>query len=260
MPSSHRRRSIEAVASGCVAAVVLAACAPVGAPRTEGSSASSTRAEPGLPTDTMRSIADHLRSSMPCDAFDRLSDDLAFWDAMQGFDCSSPGGPSFVRVYAHAASVPQTLADWEDTFGAERTVARGAHWYVIGTPSVVRAVEAPSREPELTEPLPQPTPLTPEQDYLTTCTRYVASEGERYLEHPHEPSSSAEQYEVLFPGATSALHAEIDGLHPEAILAVNDHDRWIAALSPIGPRMKDRCGKAYEKVRDTVRSTGEDDT
>lgn len=253
MPSRQRRRSFRAIAFGCVVATVLVGCSPALRPRADDSPAPTTRTERGLPADTMRSMAEELRSSAGCDNADQLFDDLSFWDAMQGFDCSSPRGPWFVRVYAHARSVAQTLEEWDGTFGPERTVVRGKHWYVIGPPPVVRAVEAPPLEPALTGDLPRPAPPSAEEDYLTTCTRYVASESERHIDHPRRRSPSAEQYEALFPGVTRAVHAAVDELHPERIRSVRDRDRWIAALSPVGPRMKDQCRKAYRKVHATVR-------
>lgn len=171
---------------------------------------------------------------------------------MRGFDCFDGADSTFVRVYAHAASVQQTLEDWSDTINTERAVARGQNWYVIGPPGVVNALNVPKDAPKIASDLGVPARLTAEQDYLTTCARFVASEGERYVKHPGKRSGSAKQYETLFPGVTAELHAAIDDLGRTRIGKIPDTERWIAALSTIGPRVKAKCVATYDHVRDTV--------
>jgi hypothetical protein len=205
----------------------------------------------------MQAAAQTLRLSAPCDDSDELKADLAFWDAMRGFDCFDQPGPVFIRVYAHAASVPQTLEDWDGTFTAERAVARGRNWYVIGPPAVVDAVHAPADMPRIATDAGHPQPLTAEQDYLTTCMRFVASEGQRYVRHPHKRSGSAEQYERLFPGVTGSIHSAVDDLGRSYILDIENRDRRVAALSSIGPRVSAACEKAYRRVGETVQSVEE---
>lgn len=216
---------------------------------------SASAPDPGaaLSDDKMQSIADTLRLSLPCEDSDALMDDLAFWDAMRGFDCVDGVNTTFVRVYAHAASVPQTLEDWSDTLGRDRGVVRGRYWYVIGPPAAIDAMTIPNDAPRVADDVGHPRRLSAEQDYLTTCSRFVASEGERYVKHPRTRGRSAEQYESLFPGVSAELHAAIDDLGRDRVRAIPDTDRWIAALSPIGPRVKAECARAYVKVRDTVK-------
>ena len=247
-----RRRSLVTIVSGCAAAAVLAGCASSesGAAITADSKALPT--EPGLSGAALQLIAEELRGSLPCDDADALADDLAFWDAMRGFDCFDRADAVFVRVYAHAASVPQTLDEWADTFNDQRTVARGENWYVIGPPSVIAAMKAPEGLPKIADDAGVPAKLTAAQDYLTTCTRFVASEGARYVEHPRKRSGSAKQYEALFPGVTAAVHASVDDLGRARIRQIPDAERWVAALSPIGQRLKAKCATAYVKVGDTV--------
>ncbi len=117
--------------------------------------------EPGISADRMQEVADLLRMSVSCSDNDAILDDLAFWDAMRGYDCFSPTGPTFIRVYAHPASVLQTLDEWRDTFNTDRAYVRGAHWYVIGPPSSVAAVRAPRSDREIPVPSrgPQRCPL-----------------------------------------------------------------------------------------------------
>lgn len=200
----------------------------------------------------MQSIAEQLHQSVRCKDVDVLQDDLAFWDAMRGFDCFTGADSTFIRVYAHAASVPQTLDEWKDTINTERAVARGQNWYVVGPPTVIQALNVPRDTPKIADNVGAPINLTAEQDYLTTCTRFVASEGERYVKHPRKRSGSAKQYEALFPGVASDVHAAVDDLGRDRILQIPDTERWIAALSPIGPRLKAKCATAYGQVRDTV--------
>jgi hypothetical protein len=200
----------------------------------------------------MQTIADDLRLTVPCDGADTLHDDLAFWDSMRGYDCLSPDQPTFIRVYAHAASVPQTLAEWDGTFDSERAVARGANWYVVGPPAAVSAVIAPEGAPRMADDIGEPVSLTPEQDYITTCMLFVSSEGQRYVQRPDGRSPSAEQYDALFPGVTAEVHAAIEDLGRSRVLEVSDEDRWVAALSPIGPRLKKRCAASYRAVGDAV--------
>ncbi|WIE71685.1 MULTISPECIES: hypothetical protein [unclassified Curtobacterium] len=201
---------------------------------------------------SMQSIADQLRDSVPCEDADALLDDLSFWDAMRGFDCFNGGDATFVRAYAHTASVPQTLEDWADTFNGERAVARGENWYVIGPPAIVAALDAPPDAPKIAGDAGSPTKLTAEQEYLTTCTQFVASEGERYVNHPGERNETAAQYDRLFPAVTAEVHRAVDSLGRDRIRKVPDTERWAAALSPIGPRLKAKCATAYEKVAATV--------
>ncbi|SFG00104.1 hypothetical protein [Curtobacterium sp. YR515] len=200
----------------------------------------------------MQTIADHLRLTVPCGRADTLHDDLAFWDSMRGFDCLEPDAPTFIRVYAHAASVPQTLAEWDGTFDSDRAVVRGANWYVIGPPTTVSAVEAPTGAPRVADDVGEPVSLTPEQDYTTTCMLFVSSEGQRYVRRSEERSTSAEQYGAIFPGVTDEVHAAIEELGRGRVLEVADEERWVAALSPIGPRLKKRCAAAYRAVGDAV--------
>ncbi|KTR02749.1 hypothetical protein NS184_15310 [Curtobacterium luteum] len=209
-----------------------------------------------MPAGQMQSMADALRRSVSCQDGDALLDDLAFWDAMRGYDCSAPSGPMFIRVYEHAASVPQTVEEWRDTFGAERTIARGTHWYVIGAPSDVAAVRAPGSDPAIADDVREPAALSPRQDYLTTCARYIASEGERYVRHPDRRSGSASQYETLFPGVTAQLHQAIDRFGAERLRAAIVQDRWPAALTPLGPGVKAQCALAYDEVQDSVAPLG----
>lgn len=214
--------------------------------------------EPGISADRMQEVADLLRMSVSCSDNDAILDDLAFWDAMRGYDCFSPTGPTFIRVYAHPASVLQTLDEWRDTFNTDRAYVRGAHWYVIGPPSSVAAVRAPRSDREIPGALPRPAALSPRQEYLTTCARYIASEGERYVRHPGRRSGSADQYATLFPSVTEKLHEAIDRLGITHVRAIPDQERWLAALTPIGPNMKARCDAAYDKVHDTVASVGDE--
>ncbi|MGU3409396.1 hypothetical protein ACLBWP_04755 [Microbacterium sp. M1A1_1b] len=240
------------IVSGCVAAAVLSGCASHQPQAAVTDDPKPRPTEPGLSGAALRSIAGQLRQSLPCGDADALADDLAFWDAMRGFDCFDGTDSVFVRVYAHAASVSQTLDEWKDTVNAQRAVTRGENWYVIGPPSVIAAVTAPEGSPAIADDVGVPTKLTAAQDYLTTCTRFVASEGERYVKHPRKRSGSAKQYEALFPGVTAAVHASVDHLGRARIRQIADEERWVAALSPIGPHLKARCATAYEKVRDTV--------
>lgn len=244
------RRSFGVIASGCVAAVFLSGCDSrgQGAPVAADPSPSGNGSE--LSAVAMQSIADRLRRSVPCQDPDALQDDLAFWDAMRGYDCLAGADSTFIRVYAHAASVPQTLEDWQDTLGSDRDVVRGANWYVIGPPAVIDAMDVPRDTIPGGEAIPEK--LTAEQDYLTTCVRFVASEGERYVERPGARGRSAKQYETLFPGVIAELHAAIDDLGRKRVRRIPDTERWTAALSPIGPRLKAKCVSAYEKVRSTV--------
>ncbi|WIB42140.1 hypothetical protein [Curtobacterium sp. MCLR17_058] len=73
------------------------------------------------------------------------------------------------------------------------------------------------------------------------------------MQHPKQRSTSADQYSALFPGVTAEVHAAIDDLGRSRILGIADEERWIAALSPIGPRLKRQCATAYRAVGDTVR-------
>ncbi|MBO9041388.1 hypothetical protein [Curtobacterium flaccumfaciens] len=207
----------------------------------------------------MQMIADELRATVPCERADALHDDLAFWDSMRGFDCLAGDSPTFIRVYAHAESVPQTLADWDGTFGAERAVTRGEHWYVIGAPDTVSAVNPPNGTPRVANDVGAPVPLAPEQHYMTTCMLFVSSEGQRYVQHPERRSTSADQYGALFPGVTAEVHAAIEDLGRNRILGIADEERWIAALSPMGPRLKRQCATAYRAVGDTVRPLSGDE-
>lgn len=258
MPHRSWRRSIEALASVCVAAVVMSACSSGGGDRhwrSQRPTPESTRAAaPALDVTRMQEIADELRAGVPCGQPDALQDDLAFWDSMRGFDCLDDEASTFIRVYAHAASVPQTLQDWDGTFNEERTVARGANWYVVGPPSRLAALRAPSQQPQLAADIGVPSPLTPEQDYLTTCGLFVSTEAERYIREPSVPDESRQQYEALFPGVAAELHSAIDALGPEHVRSITDEDRWAAALSPIGPRVKHQCQLAHRQVGDRVQS------
>jgi len=259
MPGQSRRRSIEAVASICVAAAALSACSSGPDDRTRRAESPTQTPAPALGVASMQMIADELRATVPCKLADALHDDLAFWDSMRGFDCLDGDSPTFIRVYAHAVSVPQTLADWDGTFGAGRAVTRGEHWYVIGAPATVSAVKPPKATPRVANDVGVPVPLTPEQDYMTTCVLFVSSEGQRYVQHPKQRSTSADQYSELFPGVTAEVHAAIDDLGRSRILGIADEERWIAALSPMGPRLKRRCATAYRAVGDTVRPLSGDE-
>lgn len=260
MTHRSRRRSSWAVALGCVVTVAVSGCAapsdsePEAVPAT--AAATSPPTEQGISAERMQLMADDLRQSVPCSNRDALLDDLAFWDAMRGYDCFGTDGPTFIRVYAHYPSVVQTLDEWRDTFDADRTYARGRHWYVIGPPSIVATVHGPGSDSAIVQSPPEPDALTPRQDYLTTCARFVASEGERYVRHPDRLSGSASQYETLFPGVTQSLHEAIDRLGIAHVRAIHDQDRWLAALTPLGPRMKARCGVAFDRVHNTVASVG----
>lgn len=235
----------------CVAAVTLSSCTAQVSGGTVTSPPTAERG-PALPQSSLQGAADALRRSVSCEDSDELKADLAFWDEMRGFDCFGQPGPVFIRVYAHAESVPQTLEDWNGTFTAERAVVRGGNWYVIGPPAVVEAVRAPVDMPRIATNAGHPQPLTAEQDYLTTCMRFVATESQRYVEQPSKRSASAEQYEALFPGVTTAVHSAVDDLGRASVLHIRNHDRWIAALSPIGPPLARACGRAYRKVGATV--------
>lgn len=249
----------------CVAAAVLSACSSGSDDRTPRAqspthdSVPTPAAVPALDAASMERIADELRTSVPCERADALHDDLASWDSMRGFDCLDTDASAFIRVYAHAASVPQTLADWDGTFGTERAVTRGEHWYVIGTPETVSSVIPPIGAPRIANDIGVPVPVTPEQDYMTTCVLFVSSEGQRYVQYPKQRSTSADQYGALFPGVAAEVHAAIEELGRHRVLQVPDRERWIAALSPIGPRLKKQCAAAYRAVGDTVRPLGGDE-
>lgn len=256
IPERSRRRSVEALASTCVAAAVLSGCSTGSDEHDHGLPPAQAPARlpgPALDASAMENLADELRATVPCTRADALLDDLAFWDAMRGFDCLDGDAPTFIRVYAHTASVPPTLAEWDGTFGPERAVTRGANWYVIGAPATVSAVKPPGEAPRTANDLGSPVPLTAEQDYLTTCMLYVSSESQRYVRHPEQRSASADQYGALFPGITAAVHAAVDDLGRSKVAQITDEDRWIAALSVIGPQIKDQCGAAYRMVGDSVR-------
>lgn len=262
MPERSRRRSIEALAMICVAAAVLSACTSGSDDRTPPAQSPTQDPSPvpvnapALDAASTQRIADELRATVPCERADALHDDLASWDSMRGFDCLDGDTSTFIRVYAHAASVPQTLADWDGTFGTDRAVTRGEHWYVIGTPATVSSVVPPNGAPRIANDIGVPVPLTPEQDYMTTCVLFVSSEGQRYVQRPKQRSTSTHEYSALFPGVAAEVHAAIEELGRSHVLQITDKERWIAALSPIGPRLKKQCAAAYRAVGDTVRPLG----
>lgn len=238
------------------AAVIIVTGCSAGHVEPEPHAGTSRASDPSPLSDTQRrAMADGLRSELPCAEADTWFDDMSFWDAMRGFDCFDPAGTSFVRVYRHAPSVPQVLQDWNGTLGSDRALAFGAHWFVIGPRAVIEDVRRPTREPRTTASR-TPTALTSAEDYLTTCVRYGASEGERFVRDPDGHDPDDEQYAVLFPGVTKTIHSAVRALGPERIEEHIDDDRWLAALSSTGPAIKGACREAARAAQSAGRSTG----
>jgi len=180
---------------------------------------------------------------------------MAFWDSMRGYDCFDTPGPTFVRVYAHEASVAQTLADWDGTFGKNRALVHGESWYVIGPPETLDAVHGPAGRQLIPGNVQPATVLSARQDYLTTCTRFALSEAERHLRHPGRRSADAKYYARLFPQVGAAVRQAVDSEDTAALRAVEE-ERQPAALSAIGPEAKKACSFAYGRVGSTVQGVG----
>jgi len=170
---------------------------------------------------------------------------------MRGYDCFDEPGPTFIRVYAHDASVPQTLADWDGTFGADRSLVRGKGWYVIGPPQGLKAVVGPPGRAPVTEAIDDAPRLTPRQDYLTTCTRFGLTEAERHLRSPRKKSANTKYYGELFPEVERDIHKAMDALDIPAIRGLAKESQP-AALSPVGSDIKRSCASAYRQVSSAV--------
>lgn len=224
-------------------------------PKREVSRTATPDAHPLAEAERIR-IADELRSDLPCRDEDVWYDDMAFWDAMNGFDCFDPAGASFIRVYEHADSVAQVLQDWDGTLGTDRSVAFGSHWFVIGPRSAMPNLRSPRGAPQL-ESVSAAHPMTPTQDYLTTCIRFGAAEAQRFVRDPEGRVPDRKQYSTLFPAVTRAVHRAVGDLDPAGVTAVPDAERLLAALSAAGPSIKQACVGAAEATAGDVDTFGE---
>jgi hypothetical protein len=246
-----------AVAVGTSVVITVAGCTatPMATDPPAVRQTSAAQAPASATSDELAEMADQLRSQVPCEVADTWHDDMSFWDSMRGFDCFDHKQATFVRTYAHDASVAQTLADWDGTFGRQRGVAHGRGWYVIGPPEVVAHVTGPSGRPPSEDRPPQSAALTPLQDYVTTCTRFTLSEAERYTKRPDRADSNAANYERLFPGVKRRVDAAIKALGLAELRGIDDESRP-AALSTIGPEVKESCIAAYRRVGSGVQGVG----
>lgn len=83
-------------------------------------------------------------------------------------------GPTFIRAYEHETSVGQVLEDWADTFGADRGVVRSENWFIIGPPSVVSRIKAPSGTTLVPYRRGEEVTPTAAESYVTNCMRFAS--------------------------------------------------------------------------------------
>jgi hypothetical protein len=193
-------------------------------------------------------VADSLRSAMSCSDSDAWQDDPTFWDRMNGYDCfDDPEAPAFVRVYEHSNSVAQILVDWQDTFGPARRAVRGANWFVIATPAIVDRISSRDDATPLGLRMNDVPRTTPREEYLTSCTRFIADTATRWVGGTRVPKAQQRIYDQFFPGVSRLARAALRDVERDRIRELED-DRRLAALStPIG-RAKSSCAEAYAKA------------
>lgn len=239
------------------AALMLMGCSSApGAPDTPTTAPPDTHDAHPLDEQARMRVAQELRSQLPCTDSDTWRDDMSFYDAMNGFDCFDDVGASFIRVYAQNTSPPQVLPDWDGTYGDDRGLAVGAHWFVIGPRDVVASLSAPKGELRFEE-RPTRSEVSPQDDFVTTCVRYGATEAERLVRDPARGDPDAEQYAALFPGVASAVATAVEQIGLPAVRAIRESDRRLAALSPAGPAIKRACATAGRASLNTTQPIGE---
>jgi hypothetical protein len=187
-------------------------------------------------------LALELKDSIRCDDSDELYDDLEFWDSMRGWDCYD-AEPVFIRVYEHESAVPYALTEFDETFSPKRTVVRGKHWFVVGPPDVVDAVRIPGGEPTIPYTRNEVGDGITKEDFVTTCMLHGLDEAMRTVEKEPTPPPDEQQYERVFPGIAKVAAKAMDKVDAAKIRTIPDRDRWLAALTPIGPTVKSACWK-----------------
>lgn len=74
-----------------------------------------------------------LSQDLVCEERLPFKSDASFFDPARGTDCiRSDKRGVFVRVYAHAETIPHVLQEWEPTIGDDRWFVRGKNSIVMG--------------------------------------------------------------------------------------------------------------------------------
>jgi hypothetical protein len=152
---------------------------------------------------------------MECDQHRIVSADLNHYDDMAGVDCFYSGGDTvLLRVYRKNASPDQALVDLVPTFDADNQVAVGANWYATGTPrrivSALKTLGIDARpSPDY---VPHPEPLTAAQEYVGTCSGFLASVARSTALDPTEFADQFSAMERVYPDSQSLVASVVDGL------------------------------------------------
>ena len=217
-------------------ALLLSGCAASPPPPTTPTSSHVSTITEAQREQLLRSLLADLR----CEDAVVISDELTFYDDVIGRDCYPKDGDAlFVRVYRSSTSVAQNLADWQPTLGADRQAVWGTYWYVVGPPLELAGIQTAQHVRAETTP-PTATPLTPRQDELTTCGRFMESATRAFIFQRSDYVGDQPDFQEIFPGAREMIEGT---LTPALVsdLRKKGEDKAMASIVDQLPRLKALC-------------------
>jgi hypothetical protein len=205
--SIRGRRRHAGVLGVLTIALSLAGCAASPARPSNSPSASASR--------LALTKIDTAASAMGCDQHRIVTTDLNHYDDLAGIDCFYSGGDTvLLRIYSQDTSPDQVLVDLVPTFDADNQVAVGANWFATGTPrrivDALRALGVDARPSS--RYVPRPKPLSAAQEYVGSCTGFLASVARSTALDPAEFADQFSAMELVYPGAESLIASVIDAL------------------------------------------------
>jgi hypothetical protein len=193
------------VATGVGVAMVCVGCAPA----TDPDSSSGL----GVWWEKADEVVAEVAEEVACEEPLFFAGDISFSDQMRGVSClDDPAHPWHFRIYADPDSPAQVLTDWAGVFTPDYLLLPGPNWFAVGSDSVLAAVAHVTGSPDAptTAPLPG-RPLTPVQDELVTCIRFVFS-GAESLVQDGDIDDSIRSLEQLYPGVVSQIQTLATGV------------------------------------------------
>ena len=193
------------VATGFAVALACVGCAP----NTDQDPSSGL----GVWWEKADEVVAEVAANVACEEPVFWGGDISFSDQMRGISClDDPDHPWHFRIYAHPDSPAQVLTDWAGVFTPDYLLLTGPNWFAAGSDPVLAAIAQVTGSPDTpTTAPPSGRPLTPVQDELVTCIRFVFS-GAESLVQSGEIDDSTRSLEQLYPGVVPQIQTLATGV------------------------------------------------
>lgn len=176
-------------------------------------------------TQNAEEVISNFLALIDCTHIDQYYDDIYFYDSMRGIECYQANDSITVRVYSQADSVYQNLKDYEPILKAQRPAVTGSNWFMIGPAEEMAKIsnKLPNTS-ALTTKIPTPKPLTPLQEELTMCIRFVSSAMLDYAFHPEKYQQQIAGYDQHYPGFKNRIETALSAQDIVNIQQLNMED------------------------------------